>query len=195
MVAFNSLKRKVQRLEDLHCLKAEAQLRSELLRSLQCEKAKQELAETVCTDDASLLDRLLKHGFTAENLPAISVLPIALVAWGSGYVTDEERIAAMNAIYDSELSGNQAAIQKFQSWLDSRPNPELLVLWAEYLKCRIKNSGRGMQPDHFERMIRLASQVALASGGILGFGAICAGEQTVLDQIRALSQCTSDLSA
>ena len=38
-------------------------------------------------------------------------------------------------------------------------------------------------------MVRLANHVALASGGFLGFGSICTGEQDVIDFISDVNQC------
>ncbi len=74
-------------------------------------------------------------------------------------------------------------------WLDLRPDPDLLVLWADFTQARLKVRRLAALNAHHERMSRLAIDVALASGGFLGFGAICLGEQTVLDNIHAVLSC------
>lgn len=188
MIAMNSFTRKIHRLEDLHCLKIERELRQQLLLKMSMEQTKQELAEAAHTDDARLIELLLQAGFTAETLPALSLAPIALVAWGSGYVTAEERAVAMQAIFESEISGNQAAIAKFESWLETRPAPNLFYLWANITTDRLAR----VQPDDLHadaiRISRLAKRVALASGGFMGFGMICSGEQVVIDRLRNVFQ-------
>jgi hypothetical protein len=188
MLAMNSFMRKINRLEDLHYLKHEMDLRRELIESLVAEKTKSELAHAAHTDDTELIEMLYDAGFTAETLPALSLAPIALVAWGSGYVTAEERAIAMQAIFDSDLSGNGPAIAKFQSWLDSKPNPHLFYLWANITLDRIKTVRPGTQDAIGERMIRLAERVAQASGGFCGFGVVCEGEQAVINDVRAVFQ-------
>ena len=184
MSAINSLVRRIHRLEDLHHLRSEMELRQELKRELAMEKTRQELAYAAHTDDKKLIDGLFEAGFTASTLPALSLAPIALVAWGSGHVTAEERAIAMQAIYDSDISGNGPAIAKFQSWLDTRPDPNLFYLWANVTTDRMRTLRPGTQDAHADRTLRLANQVALASGGFLGFGVICTGEQALLDSVR-----------
>ncbi|MGB7328882.1 MAG: hypothetical protein WBD31_28645 [Rubripirellula sp.] len=188
MVAMKSITCRIHRLEDLHCLKAEMELRKQLLQSLAVERTRIELAHAASTADSELIEMLFHAGFTAETLPALTLAPIALVAWGSGYVTDEERAIAMRAVFDSDLSGNGPAIAKFQSWLDERPDPNLFYLWANVTTDQIKRVRSGTQEAIGDRMIRMAEQVARASGGFLGFGSICSGEQDVIDSVRHVFQ-------
>ncbi len=188
MASTNSLARKVHKLEDLHCLKSEMELRQELFQAIATERAKQDLSHAARTDDGELVDWLYKAGFTAETLPALSLSPIALVAWGSGYVTSEERAVAMQAVVNSEISGNESAIAKFQSWLDTRPCPDLLRLWADITKAQNRRLRPGTQGAIADQMLHMTNRVALASGGFLGFGAICAGEQAVIEYVSDVFQ-------
>lgn len=181
MVFMNSMTRKAQKLEDLRYLKSEMNLRQQMLQTLATERTKRELAETARIHDSTLLDRLLNAGLDAETLPGLALAPIALVAWGSGYVTRAERDAAIQAIFDSEVSGNGPATAKFQSWLETRPEPGLFWLWADFMNR--ERDGTLTENAYRDRLIYSANQVALASGGFLGFGAICNGEQTIIDRI------------
>lgn len=181
MVALNSLTRKVQKLENLHYLQSELDLRQELLRALAMERTRQELADAAQTDDTELVDRLHKAGFTPETLPALTLAPLALVAWGSGDVTQEERSAAIQAVFESEVSGNRLAIRQFQSWLERRPDPGLLTLWAEFTQAKMLRSGAST--NEVDRVMYFANQVAMASGGFLGYGSICEGEQAIIDRV------------
>jgi hypothetical protein len=158
------------------------ELRQELRQAVAAERAKQELAGAACTDDSDLIERLFVAGFTAETLPALSAAPIALVAWGSGQVTREELAVAMQAIRDSEVAEQYAAIAKFQSWLETRPGPELFALWQDFTQVRFTKMQVSEQESN--QMIHWLNQVALSSGGVLGFGAICAEERAIIQRIR-----------
>ena len=183
MVALNTLTRKFQKREDLHWLKQDAVIRGEAQRAIAAKQIKKELAAAVGTDDAGLVDRLFEAGFTAETLPALTKAPIALIAWGSGCVMAEERATAMKAVYDSELAGHPAAIAKFQSWLDSRPDEGLFLLWADFTKSQPSDPIADSPQAKREEILRVANDVAIASGGLLGYGAICPGEQAILDRL------------
>lgn len=184
MVFTNSLTRRFKKLENLRFLNSEMDLREKMLQTLATERTRKELADAARIKDSELIDRLLNAGLNAETFPGLTLAPIAIVAWGSGYVTSAERTAAMQAIFDSKVSGNGPAIAKFKSWLETRPEPKLLSLWADFVKLQGNELRSGTQGTHCDRMIRLANQVALASGGIMGFGAICTGEQSVIDRIH-----------
>lgn len=189
----NALNRKFRKLEDLQFLKSDLDLRQELLESVEADRTKQGLASAAGFDDGELIERLFRAGFTAETLPALSAAPIALIAWGSGQVTREELTVAMQAILDSEVAQQHAAIAKFQSWMETRPSEGLFELWRDFTQAR---PGQLQSDAHdAERMLQWLTQVASSSGGILGFGAICAGERAIIDRVRTVLRGKVDNAA
>lgn len=178
----NALNRKFQKLEDLRCLKTEAELRQDLHHALVTERKKQNLSGAAGVDDSEFVERLFNEGFTAETLPALVAAPIAMVAWGSGQVTSEELAMAMQAAQDLRIADNDAANSMFQTWLEKRPSASLLLLWQDYTREKAAR----LQADAYdpEQMLLWLKRVALASGGILGFGAICDGEQAIIDRVQ-----------
>lgn len=192
MAALGTLTRRVQRLENLHCLRTEADLRRKLLQSLDEEQSKRELAEAAMIDDVELIDRLFQAGFTAETLPALSLAPIALIAWGSGFVTQQEKDSAMKSLGELEMSRNDVVMGVINDWLQTRPSPELLSLWADYTRAQDVQSSPSATRIEQDWMMRLMNDVALASGGFLGFGAICTGEKMILDRIEDVLSRSSE---
>lgn len=186
----NALNRKLQKLEDLHCLKSDLDMRRKLAESAAEEQTKKQLSSVSGIHDGELVERLFKAGFEADTLPALAAAPVALVAWGSGQVTREELTVAMQAIMDSEVAQQDAAVTKFQSWLETRPNPELFELWRDFVQA-IPERLQSIDSDA-DRMLRWLNQVAASSGGVLGFGAICAGERSVIDRVRKVLQVSFD---
>lgn len=183
MVALISNTRKAKRLEDLQCLKHEADLRHKLLQSVNDERRRRQIAEAAKIDDPEMIDRLIKSGFTAETVSAILLAPIAMVAWGSGYVTAQERDAAVGALQETEFGQDEAVMNVFANWLESRPASSLMSLWSDFIRQRMRHEPADTSEQHRQWMMRLLNEVAIASGGLLGYGAICSGERAVLETI------------
>ena len=189
----NALNRKFRKLEDLQFLKSDLDLRQELAESATAELAMTDLARATGIDNRELVERLFRAGFVPETLPALAAAPIALVAWGSGQVTREELTVAMQAIMDSEVAQQHAALAKFQSWLETRPSSELFELWRDFIHARPEQL---QLVDHdADRMMQWLKQVASSSGGVFGFGAICAGERAIIDRVRRVLQGKPNQSA
>ncbi len=148
------------------------------------EGAMRAIAEVAFIDDDALLGRLLDAGFTPKTLPALQLSPIAFVAWASDSVTEAECQAAVAAICETHLFNHPAAAAKVQTWLDIRPTQALWDLWVDYTECRISQSPTILQQTMARQLLRQATQVAIASGGFMGFGGICKAESKLLDEIR-----------
>lgn len=183
MVASTKLNHKLQRLEDLHCFQADLDIRKRRLAASLSQHKRKELQDALPGADASLTDRLLEMGIDAETLPAMHLAPLAVVAWASGSVTHEENAQAVLAIFDSQVSGNVKAVEKVKSWLRRRPPHGLLDLWEDYVLQNQVDLDDAHWEYTGELLMQNAKAIALASGGVLGFGSICKAEQDVLDRI------------
>lgn len=191
MVALN-VNRRRQKLEDVHFVRREADLRRQFRDDLDRQATMRELARVTGIDDEPLLGRLAAAGFDGSDVMALSLVPLAFVAWASGSVSYEERDAALRAVYDSELAGRPAAIARFRRWLEERPAAELFPLWSDFVAARRDGDSGPQDPQDppGDRLRRHAWSVASASGGIFGFGSVCSAERAVLDNIRAFPRAT-----
>jgi DNA polymerase III epsilon subunit-like protein len=162
--------------------------RNELIGVISRERSLKELAAASGIDDHDLVVRLHDAGFDAESLPALMLAPIAMVAWGSGYVSEYESRVASHAIFHSEVSEHPAAMSVLRDWLQERPDKSLMTLWHDFATARLSRVSPSTKAEILDRRHSQAKEVALASGGILGFGSICDGEQLVLDQIQSLRE-------
>lgn len=159
---------------------------SELLDTYMAREAdKKSLADFARIDDDELLGDLVDAGFTPATLPALQLAPIAFVAWASQYVTEEECQSAVATIYESRLHEFPAAMSRMQSWLDMRPDQNLWDLWFAFTRCRLERTEVKMRITMGNQLLRQATAVVLASGGFLGIGRICPGEQWILDGIQS----------
>ncbi|MFK8111902.1 MAG: hypothetical protein AB8B91_06855 [Rubripirellula sp.] len=148
------------------------------------EAAKRALAEAAGIDNVRVIDALMEAGFRPETLTALQLAPIAFAAWASDSVTDAESRAAVSSIYEYRLLKHPAAACCVQSWLDVRPDQQLWDLWVRYTQCRLQDTPAIERRVVGKQLLEQATAVALASGGFLGIGKICAAEQVVLDGIQ-----------
>lgn len=148
------------------------------------EAARRALTKTSGIDDVDLLDALIDAGFDEETLPALQLVPIAFAAWASDSVTDQESRAAVWSIYEFRLFEFPEAASRVQRWLDVRPGQELWDLWLAFTQCRLENTPDTIRQISGNQLLEQATAVAIASGGMVGIGTICAAEQDVLDGIR-----------
>lgn len=179
MVALKKVGRKVSRKIDLRFAQSEDASREgsrniALIRNL---------GATAGTDNEALLTRMVALGVNFENLSALRCLPIARVAWGSGRVTEHERLLAMSLAISSGLISSAAAVQTFRGWLKKRPSDALWSLWGDYTTELLSKRSGVKEKTEAEKIHQIATRVAFASGGLLDQGGICGGEQRVLDEI------------
>jgi len=190
MVAFMKLNDRIGRLEDLHCLRTEIDLRKAQLDACRMDRLRDEMREQCAGLDDEVLQRLLDVGFSGQDLSAITLAPLSVTAWASGSVSEQECEQAMLAIFDSPLSGNVHAIEMYRGWLRNRPPEFLLDLWSDYMLATRDRHDEGQWRIEGERLVRQAYRVAMASGGLLGFGKLCAAEQQILDRIVSVCSLT-----
>jgi len=179
----DSMNRRTDKLVDLQLAANELELQKELIKALAIESEKQELIRSTQIEESELLSRLLKAGFCSKSLSALELFPIAFVAWASGSVTDSERKAVLGSLVDYGLLVNQASNDRFQGWLETRPDRELFLLWKDYITAKLSPVSNEVRHAVGIRLLKKSMQVAIASGGLLGFGTICIAEQVILDEI------------
>lgn len=183
MVTLGSVSRNTIRKIDLRFAKDEGVLQKLPPADAQREVLRQRLAAVTGAQDPELIERLIDQGFSPENLEAIRYAPVAEVAWASGKVTQFEQVFAVNAALSSDMLNSPTAFDLFEFWLTKRPEKTLLTVWEEYTVDQLSRSDRMKEQEFGRRLLEIATRVALASGGLLDQGDICATEQRVLDRI------------
>jgi hypothetical protein len=162
---------------------------AKLLEKLRAEKeklaAKEALAEASNLRDEQLLDRMVELDIGADTWTAVSLIPLVEVAWADGTLAAKERKAILEAAADTGVLPGKASYGLLESWLASRPGPEMLQLWGEYVVAiaeRLDPEGKAILKAE---ILGRARAVAEAAGGLLGFGnRISPAEQAVLDRLE-----------
>ena len=139
-----------------------------------------DLASELGITDEALLDRVVALGLTPELVPAFESLPLVEVAWAGGNVEADERWRVLRGATRFGLELGRPAHAQLELWLSRRPSPEWFDAWCLVAAAR---QSRPESSSHDRRLLRESERVALASGGLLGFGAVSSAEREVLEQI------------
>lgn len=183
MVTSNAMARKLTRLEDAHFFRDDVDIRRQFQQRNLCEQQINDLHRVTGIEDRELVAQLADFGFDDKTIEALTLLPLADIAWASGEVSSKERMVATCCVVESELIGNPKAVQVFQSWLRQRPSDELRQLWLEFTNQCTEKMRDGLRLAVGLRLKKQATQIAEASGGYLGIGSVCDAEQQILDLI------------
>ena len=185
MVATLTNRMKSQLLVDLKFAQSELLSLQSLRQTLQQQRELQQLSEATGLDDQHMLERLYDAGFHAQNVHALTWLPIALVAWASQGVSQDEAEATKLVNLCSVLTGNVQSTQQFRAWLTEKPSEKLSRLWEDYVHMQRAKTDEEICQQTGQAVLYIARKVAEASGGIFGLGQISAAEQRVLDRIQS----------
>jgi predicted hotdog family 3-hydroxylacyl-ACP dehydratase len=115
---------------------------------------------------------------------AMALLPLVVVAWSDGDVSEKEREAIHKAVSELDIALDPTLHQVFTNWLETRPRSQAVAAWKDYVKAisAVLNFEDG---NRLERAIMgRADEVAHAAGAILGFGnKLSSAEQACLDDL------------
>jgi hypothetical protein len=142
------------------------------------------LARSTGISNPELLERLLARGIDATNIQALFLVPLVATAWASGEVTRAQRDATLRAAESQGVSIESGAYHLLEAWLDVAPAPNLEKTWGEYMQALLEQ----LEPEAAVALKRdlhaRCRQVARASGGFLGIGAISDAESKVMKRLE-----------
>lgn len=136
------------------------------------------------TDD-DLLDRLVAMGITADTLVALSLVPLAEVAWADGHLDVSEKRAILAAAQAAGLEADSSGRRLVEGCLAERPPAQLRELWRHYIEhvcyCLSETDRSRLKGE----LLRQARTVAESAGGFKGFlSKVSASEAVVLEDIE-----------
>lgn len=171
--------------EEEYFRKQEQTLIERMRAHQQAEAERQQMAEALGLDNDEILRELQSLGYTRETVSLLHLAPLVQVAWAEGKVTEGERRLIYDLARSRSLEAGSPADQQLTEWLDERPVEDFFERTLRIIRALLQ----ALPPD--ERAARRldllsnCSQVATASGGLLGFGKVSEAEQAFLDRIAA----------
>lgn len=110
------------------------------------------------------------------------LVPLLQVAWAEGGVSDQERALIVEAARACGIEAASPADAQLASWL-VRPLADFFDKSLGVIRAILQARPLEEREDRQRDLLSYCTAVALASGGILGFGAVSAEEQRVLAHI------------
>ncbi|PHS12982.1 MAG: hypothetical protein COA78_07440 [Blastopirellula sp.] len=144
------------------------ELWEKLWEQVQDEERLEHLEKATGIHDQELLKHLLELGITEENLAAMALYPLLLVAWSDGILTVEERNVIMQAATEWHIEEGHASYQLLHNWLEEGPKQSSIDVWKTYVKAILAEMNEEQQAKMKKGIIDRARNVVNAFGGILG---------------------------
>jgi hypothetical protein len=181
---YDALRSRGQSLEDAFFAERDRQLMEALRRRLNAEESEKVLAAAVGISEKLALERISKVEAGLPVLAAMALLPPVEVAWCDGEVSAKERDAVLKAASEVGVGVDTPTYQLLQSWLAQRPSPAAVEKWKEYVRAICATLDKDTVAKLRQGVIGRAEKIALAAGGMLGFGnKISSEERACLDDL------------
>ncbi|TCI00187.1 hypothetical protein EJV46_05945 [Roseococcus sp. SYP-B2431] len=144
------------------------------------------LAAASHIQDPAVLDRLLQLGLSAGTLSALTLVPLVLVAWADGDLSDLERNAVMEAAATEGIHQDHPSHALLEGWLRVKPGPQLVAAWKDYVRALAQPLDLEARRQLEVQVMDKARQVADAAGGFLGLTSrISVAEREMLSDLSA----------
>lgn len=183
-------------LEEDYFRKKEQELIEQMRRRTLAQAERQELAALTGVADEEILTTLQELGYTRETVRLLYLVPLVQVAWASGKVTEREREMVLEAANLCGMGEGSQVHQQLTEWLDERPEQEFFDQTLRLIRDITETLPTDKRQAGRNSLVTFCTNIAAASGGILGFGnKISQSEQEVIEQIATeLEQQHADLS-
>lgn len=169
--------------EEDYFRKREQELIANMRRRAADEANRQRITEVTGIADEALLQELQALGYTPETVALLQLGPLVQVAWVDGGVSDRERDLIVEAARSRAIEEGSEADRQLAEWLATRPSDEAFSTALRAIKAMLQ----GRPPDEREAtrrdLLSSCTDIASASGGVLGFRKVSEEERELLARI------------
>jgi hypothetical protein len=184
---YENLSSAARSLENAFFAKENARLLEALRTKAREQERRAALKDAIGIDDEALVDHLLALGLGPETVLAVTLVPLAMVAWADGAVQPAERAAILQAAAERGIDPASVAGQVLESWLTERPGAQLVDAWKRYTQAIWPSLAPREREEIRTLGLERARHVAEAAGGFLGLTSkVSAPERAVLDELAQL---------
>jgi hypothetical protein len=148
------------------------------------------LRDVLPNAEDAFLDHLIAMDIEPGTVLALTLVPLAAVAWADGAIDAKERAAVLKAAEERGVVPGSPARQLLERWLEHQPGPRLIDTWKRYARGLWGTFDDAQRKLVRERTIEMARGIAEQTGGFLGLGSkVSPAERAVLEELeRALSE-------
>ena len=133
--------------------------------------------------DEEVLSDLQALGYTPETVMMLYLVPVIQIAWAEGGVSQKERDLIVKAARSRGITEGTPCDQQLNLWLSTRPSDEMFEKSLRAIRTLLQAQPADARDASEKDLLSLATAIASASGGIVGFGAVSAEERQMLSHI------------
>ena len=142
------------------------------------------LGEMAGVADEEVLSDLQALGYTPETVMMLYLVPVIQIAWAEGGVSQKERDLIVKAARSRGITEGTPCDQQLNLWLSTRPSDEMFEKSLRAIRTLLQAQPADARDASEKDLLSLATAIASASGGIVGFGAVSAEERQMLSHIN-----------
>jgi hypothetical protein len=147
------------------------------------EEQRRRLGEQAGVADEELLNDLQQLGYTPETVMMLYLVPVIQTAWAEGGVSQKERDLIVKAARSRGITEGSPCDQQLSMWLTTRPSDEMFEKSLRAIRTILQAQPETAREASEKGLLSLATAIAAASGGIVGFRAVSTEEQQILKHI------------
>ena len=147
------------------------------------EEQRRRLGEKAGVADQEVLNDLQALGYTPETVMLLHLVPLIQTAWAEGGVSEKERGLILKAARSRGIAEGTASDQQLNIWLSKRPSDELFEKTLRAIRTILEAQPADAREASEKDLLSLATAIASASGGIVGFHAVSDEERQILTHI------------
>jgi hypothetical protein len=175
-------RRRSQEEEYFH--KREQELIAKMRKRGADEASRNQMAEQTGIGDEALLQELQAAGYTPETVALVHLLPLVQIAWADGSVSTRERDVVVEKARGRAIEQGSEADRKLTEWLTERPSEDAFATALRAITAMLQGRSQSEREATSQDLLSSCTNIASASGGVLGFGKVSDEEQALLDRIK-----------
>jgi hypothetical protein len=170
-------------LEEDYFRRKEKELIEKMRVRAAAEEQRRRIGQQAGVADEEVLRDLQDLGYTPETVMMLYLVPVIQIAWAEGGVTEKERDLIVKAARSRGIDAGTPCDQQLQIWLSKRPSDELFEKSLRAIHTILEAQPAEARVAHEKDLVSLATAIASASGGIVGFRAVSEEERLILAHI------------
>jgi hypothetical protein len=170
-------------LEEEYFRRKEKEVIEKMRRKAESDDQRKRLGERAGLADEDVLRDLHELGYTAETVMLLHLVPLIQTAWAEGGVSPKERDLIVKAARARGVDAGSAADAQLSQWLTQRPSDDLFEKTLRAIRTILQAQSPETRSASERDLLSLATAIASASGGIVGFGAVSEEERQILARI------------
>ena len=175
----------IRKREEEYFRRKDRELIEKMRRASETAQARKALEEETGIHDPQMLEQLEELGFTPDTIALLPLIPVLQVAWAEAGVSPAERKAILALARARGIADGSAADHQLKAWLDHRPSGDTFRRAMRLIAAMVEHPEQGHADITADDLLKYCEEIAHASGGLFGIGAVSAEEQAAMQQIAA----------